>query len=234
MSSVDEIARQLGEVQRELDALRTESAANVGLLATAIRQTRSALAAVDQASAVRRIAGPVSLINWNPRAGEFGKTDLSSSLIDRLRSAPAGGGTAASQQTTLLLRDALAAFDAVLLTAIQPAQLEFGPGSATYDLRLQRVGAKALQFDDAAGGPAKLWLAGDQVQILGASFAVAYNGDGTVASVTRSGAQGAATTTITYAGSEVASVVTVRGGKTVTVTPAYTAGKVVSLVRAVA
>jgi hypothetical protein len=109
-----------------------------------------------------------------------------------------------------------------------------GSGAATADLRRRRTAAKTVELDDNANGPANLHLRGDEVQILGASFAVTYNGDGTVASVVRSGAQGAATTTITYAGAHVASVATVRGGKTVTVTPTYTGDQISSLARAVA
>jgi len=235
MSSVDDLARQLRDVERDLAILKQESTINVGLLATAVRRARLGLAAVAQNESVRRIAGPTNLIDWTPRAGAFAERNTGQGLAERLRGAASqGAGEPAAVTTTLLLRDILAAFDAVILTAVQPAELRLGAGSAGGDVRIVRPGAKTIQVDDTAGGPAKLWLAGDLVEILDASFAVTYNGDGTVALVVRSGAAGAASTTIVYAGTHVASVATVRGGKTVTVTPTYTGDQITSLARVVA
>lgn len=235
MTTAAEVQRELNGVIRDLAELKLEATQNVGLLATAIRQTRLNLAAIEQQASVRRIAGPTQLIGWDPRQGAFGKDDFTSSLLDRLKAAAtSGAGGPAAQQTSVILRDALAAFDAVYLTAIQQAVLAMGGGAAAYDVRLVRPGAKTFQIDDMAGGPAKLWIAGDEVQILNNSLAIVYNGDGTVSTVTRSGAQGAATTTVTWSAGHIVTVVTVRGGKTVTLTPTYTGEQITTLARAVA
>lgn len=236
MTTIADVQRTIGELTREVDSLRAESTANVGLLATAIRRSRLGLAEAEQASSMRRIAGPVGLIGWDPRQGAFGQADLATSLIDRLRAGGAASGAtgAAALQDTLTLLEITKAVAAFVATAIQPPQITMGNGTAARDTRIQRSGAKTLLVDDNAGGPAKVHLLGDLVAALGASFAIVYNGDGTVATVTRSGAAGAATTTVTYSGSQITSVVTVRGGKTVTLTPTYTGADITTLARAVA
>lgn len=225
---------QIADIQHQLDQLRQESSINNGLIAGAVRRARLGLAVIEQAGNVARLQSPISTVGWDPRQGAFSHPVPTQPLADRMN-AGGGAGEAAAPQTTLLLGDATAAFDAILLTAIQLAMLEMGPGNATYDIRLVREAAKTWQIDDAAGGPARLWLAGDEVQILNAAYAIAYNGDGTVAAVTRSGAQGAANTVVNYSGpGVVSSIVTTRGGKTVTVTPTYTGAQITALARAVA
>ena len=107
-------------------------------------------------------------------------------------------------------------------------------GAAGPDVGLARQAVGLLRIDDADIAEGSLGAVGDLIPALdGGTWAFTYNGDGTVATADRSGPAGVASTVITYAGSEVASIVTTKAGLTITSTPGYTAGKIVSLVRAV-
>ena len=235
MSTLDDVQRQVADAQHEIDALRSESIANMGLLASAIRRARSDIAMIDQAESVRRIAGPTSLLDWTPRSGSPARGTPASSLADRLAGgAGQGAGTPAALQSEFALREVLDTFDEVFLSSIGEARLELGLGTTAKDWRLRRTGIKKVEIDDGAGAVALLHLRGDLVQVADAALAVVYNGDGSVSTVTRSGAQGAATTTVAWSLGKVTSVITVRGGKTVTITPTYSGAQITSVVRAVA
>lgn len=85
MATIDELNRQLGEVRRDLRDLRDESRANFGSTAVAIRRTRQQVAQLELAQSVKKLAPPVSLLDWQPRLGEPAKPAIQDSLIDRLR-----------------------------------------------------------------------------------------------------------------------------------------------------
>jgi hypothetical protein len=111
-----------------------------------------------------------------------------------------------------------------------------GLGDGTFDARLRRTAAKEWTVDDGAGGPAV-------EKFVGAFFeqgpnsmdlAITYSGPGVPTGVTRTdGATLMSTTVINYVGALVASVVTTRFGKTITVTPTYTGSDITAIHRAV-
>ena len=106
---------------------------------------------------------------------------------------------------------------------------------ATSDTRLIRTGTKQMTYSDLAYGPATLVVDGDIVTGLAAYWAFNYNGDGTLASATRSGAAGSATVTVNYSPpGTISTIVVVKGGRTVTITPTYAGGRIDHFTRAVA
>jgi len=108
----------------------------------------------------------------------------------------------------------------------------WGSGAAAQDVALWRSKAAELRIDSGSTPPGALAV-NDIVPHKAAAWAIAYNGDGTVASATRSGDAGAATTTVAYSGAHIASVVSVRAGRTVTVIPTYTGDLITGLSRTV-
>jgi hypothetical protein len=120
---------------------------------------------------------------------------------------------------------------------------EWGDGT-TLDARLRRTGAKVVTWDDAQpggaynddGGPVTtkhigpLFVQGPNSMDLAVTYAL----PGKPSGVTRTDGALISTTVITYAGAQVASVVTTRFGKTITVTPTYSGTDIVSVHRAVA
>ena len=116
-------------------------------------------------------------------------------------------------------------------------ELKLGSGAAAVDTRLYGAGSKRVIYDDGAGGAAKLqidgpaWVRGPADMDLDVTYASAGKPGG----VTRLDDLGAVSTTvITYTGANVASVVTTRFGKTMTVTPIYTGADITHIDRVVA
>lgn len=114
--------------------------------------------------------------------------------------------------------------------------LRFGLGDGTFDARLRRSAAKEWTVDDGAAGPIV-------EKFIGAFFeqgptamdlVIGYAAPGVPSSVARSdNGVPMSSTTINYVGPLIASVVTTRFGKTITVTPTYTGSDITAIHRAV-
>jgi hypothetical protein len=116
------------------------------------------------------------------------------------------------------------------------ASITLGGGSAARDFRLVRTAVSEITIDNGAGGPATtkhvgpLFIEGPTSMDL----AVTYDAPGKPNGVTRTDGALISTTVINYSGAQVASVVTTRFGKTITVTPTYTGADITAIHRAVA
>lgn len=121
-----------------------------------------------------------------------------------------------------------------------PPAIQFGAGAGLgYDVRIRRTGLRELTVDDPTAA-----LNDPAVKVSGPVFArgpatmdlaIGYAAPGQPSSVSRSDNGGAiSTTTITYAGAQVASVVTTRFGRTITVVPTYSGSDITAIHRTVA
>lgn len=115
----------------------------------------------------------------------------------------------------------------------------FGPGNAAIDARIVRTGTRELSIEDP-GNPA---TQAAPLKVAGPVFArgpmvmdlaISYASPGVPNQVVRTDDVGAISTSIiNYAGAQVASVVTTRFGRTITVTPTYTGADITAIHRAV-
>lgn len=113
--------------------------------------------------------------------------------------------------------------------------MTWGPGTASQDTRLYRSGTKELSVDSASFGPVR-------VKILGPLFvqgpdamalAITYGADGPTNIGRTDDGNTVASSVISYVAGKIASIVTSRFGKTITVTPTYTGSNITSVSRVV-
>ena len=102
MPDLADLQRQLGELRRDLNDVRTESRINSGTLATAIRKTRQQIAEPELVSSIRRGRPSIAARLWDPKSGEFVQPDLDTSLISRLRKGDSVSNTLGEAQANSL------------------------------------------------------------------------------------------------------------------------------------
>jgi hypothetical protein len=122
--------------------------------------------------------------------------------------------------------------------------LEWKDGTNSSDARLFRTGVSELTWDNGVGNPLYTDPGGPvTTKHIGPLFvqgpnsmdlAITYASAAKPSLVTRTDAGLISTTTISYTGDKVSSVVTTRFGKTITVTPTYTGNDITSVHRGVA
>lgn len=120
-------------------------------------------------------------------------------------------------------------------TATNEGDMRWGPGPSPMDVRLRRSGAKELSVDDIAGGPVRMKHVGPHF-VQGPNdmdLAITYGADGPTNVARNDEGVPVSSSVISYAAGKVASVVTTRFGKTITVTPAYTGDNITSVDRVV-
>lgn len=125
MPSADQLA--IADVQRQLDELRKETHGNFDTVVAYIRKTRLQLTTVERDRAVARLRQPTSLLNWTPRQGQATDPNITSSLIDRLKTGSAvadtlGNADPVPGQANLLADPAfeqVTYLDAILTTTTQ-------------------------------------------------------------------------------------------------------------------
>lgn len=105
MSDFTDLARQVGELRRQLVDVVVESRLNAGTLATAIRKTRRQVDANELESSIRRGRPSSAAQLWDPRGGQFVEPDLATSLISRLRAGEPIGNRMGSDVSDFGLRN---------------------------------------------------------------------------------------------------------------------------------
>lgn len=140
---------------------------------------------------------------------------------------PQAAGQALNQQTLIGLPPQSATQQTISPSVAQYIQ--------TSDTQLLRTGTEEMTYSDLSYGAAILRILGDIIFGLNSNWTMTYNGDQTLHSATRAGVAGAATVTVNYSSPGViSSVVVVKGGKTVTITPTYSGAQIGYFTRAVA
>lgn len=109
--AASDIRQELADLKRRFAELEHESRANFGQMAVAIRRSRRQVLENELSHSVRKLAPPVSLLDWTPRQGEAADPAIGASLIDRLRKGESVSDTLGNTAPTIgqanLLRNAI-------------------------------------------------------------------------------------------------------------------------------